>query len=812
MKKILKKIIIYIIVISIILVSTALTTAYLFKDEITQKALEEINSNVNTKISVSNVEFSLFKQFPHISIVLNNVSVNSSNKTKEKLLVAKNIFLNLDSRKLLKGNVQISEIHIKNGKININIDKHGVSNYNIIKSKNKSNSNSGVTVNDIIITTTEIKYFDQRSKLSIKSKTETTGIEINNTNYKIVTDTHINSLISGKISINNKHILVKTVIIPSKNSITLKDNIIVFNKERIFAQLSLKKVKNNWYSDIKAHSSKSSIQRLIKLAEEINNKKLKYSDIKGNIGWKFFYSGKINRFNNFRIAFVNQGTIDINYNGISVKFNDIEGIYSHNSNSVNISKYNLRLNDSSIKGNLRYNTNTGNTYFKASGDVNTNDIAPFLESDYREITNGNAKLNIGANVIYNRKAISNIKIDKESYIILKNISLNTSSLNYPITNLNGTLRYNRESTIENLSFNINKSDFTLNGKIHNIIEYFKSDNYPLSIDAVLKSESIIIDDIKNGSESNEKNIEISLPERIVFDFRLDVGQFRYKDIAANDIKGIFNYKPKMITLKSITMNSMHGKINGGGIVVQRYNGDLTVTSQCKLNRIDVKMLLRSFKDFNQKAISYKNIEGSFSGDIDFRSEWDKTLTHKQEKIVSTIDFNLENGALYEYEPVYKLGKYLNEDDLKRLDFESIISTITINNSNIHLPDMEIKSSSADITVSGDHNFSNNFDYRLRLRLSDLIIGKKRLKKKRETEFGKIKDDGAGHTSIFLKIIGNPSDYKIQYDARGAGRKMKETFKRQGRELRSAFRKEFGKKKKDSTKTPKKKFELEWDED
>lgn len=392
------------------------------------------------------------------------------------------------------------------------------------------------------------------------------------------------------------------------------------------------------------------------------------------------------------------------------------------------------------------------------------------------------------------------------------MSLNASALNHPITNLNGALRYNRESSIENLSFNINKSDFTLNGRIRNIIEYFKSDNYPLSIDANLKSENIIIDDIKKSDNNKTQDVEINLPDRVVFDFRLDVGQFRYKDISAHNIKGMFNYKPKMITLKSITMNSMHGKISGGGIVVQKYNGDFTLTSQCRLNRIDVKMLFRSFKDFNQKAISHKNIEGSFSGDIDFKSEWDKNLKHNQEKIISTINFNIENGALFDYEPVYKIGKYLKEDDLKRLDFESMNSTITIRNSNIHLPDMEIKSSSADITVSGDHNFNNNFDYRLKLRLSDLIIGKKKLKKRRDTEFGKIKDDGAGHTSIFLKIIGNPSDYKIQYDTRGAGRKMKETFKRQGSELRDAFRKEFGKKKKDSTKTKKKKFELEWDDD
>ncbi|MCT4636117.1 MAG: hypothetical protein N4A72_00280 [Bacteroidales bacterium] len=812
MKRILKRFFIYITVILVLLISTALTTAYIFKDEITQKALDKINSNVNTKISVSNVEFSLFKQFPHISIVLNNVSINSSDKTKEKLITAENIFLNLDSRKLLKGEVQISEIHIKNGKININIDRRGRSNYNIIKNKSNSTSKNDVIINYIIATNTEIKYYDARSKLLIKSKTKKTGVEITKESYKIVTDTYINNLISGNISLTNKHVMIKTLIIPQKDNITFKDNVIVFNKERILAQVVLKKIKKNWHSEIKAQSSNASIQRIINLAEELTNKKLKHSDIKGNIDWRFVYSGSIKRFNNFRIAFANSGTVDVNYNGTLLKLKHIEGIYSNNSNSVNVSKYNLSLRNSSVSGNFRYNTNTGSTYFKASGDVNADDIAPFLESDYREITNGEATLNVGANVIYNRKKISNIKIDKGSFIVLKNISLNTSALNHPITNLNGALRYNRESSIENLSFNINKSDFTLNGRIRNIIEYFKSDNYPLSIDANLKSENIIIDDIKKSDNNKTQDVEINLPDRVVFDFRLDVGQFRYKDISAHNIKGMFNYKPKMITLKSITMNSMHGKISGGGIVVQKYNGDFTLTSQCRLNRIDVKMLFRSFKDFNQKAISHKNIEGSFSGDIDFKSEWDKNLKHNQEKIISTINFNIENGALFDYEPVYKIGKYLKEKDLKRLDFESMNSTITISNSNIHLPDMEIKSSSADITVSGDHNFNNNFDYRLKLRLSDLIIGKKKLKKRRDTEFGKIKDDGAGHTSIFLKIIGNPSDYKIQYDTRGAGRKMKETFKRQGSELRDAFRKEFGKKKKDSTKTKKKKFELEWDDD
>ena len=95
-----------------------------------------------------------------------------------------------------------------------------------------------------------------------------------------------------------------------------------------------------------------------------------------------------------------------------------------------------------------------------------------------------------------------------------------------------------------------------------------------------------------------------------------------------------------------------------------------------------------------------------------------------------------------------------------------------------------------------------------IRLADVIKGKKKRVSQQNTEWGIIESDGAGETTVFLKIIGNPQNYKISYDSKSAFSKTKKTFINQGQELKSVFNKEFGK----DTIKKKKKFTIEWEED
>ena len=91
------------------------------------------------------------------------------------------------------------------------------------------------------------------------------------------------------------------------------------------------------------------------------------------------------------------------------------------------------------------------------------------------------------------------------------------------------------------------------------------------------------------------------------------------------------------------------------------------------------------------------------------------------------------------------------------------------------------------------------------------------KKKENTEFGYVADDGLGKTTLFLKMTGTIDDYKIAYDTEGLKESWKEDLKEEKQTLKSILNKEFGWFKKDSTlkkdDTPKDDgFQIEWEED
>ncbi len=87
--------------------------------------------------------------------------------------------------------------------------------------------------------------------------------------------------------------------------------------------------------------------------------------------------------------------------------------------------------------------------------------------------------------------------------------------------------------------------------------------------------------------------------------------------------------------------------------------------------------------------------------------------------------------------------------------------------------MEILSSAADFSVSGKHSFDNNYEYHIKVYLSEILSGKYRKSKKLNSEFGTIEDDGLGRTSLFLKITGKDDNIKVAYDIKAAGSNIRE---------------------------------------
>jgi hypothetical protein len=132
--------------------------------------------------------------------------------------------------------------------------------------------------------------------------------------------------------------------------------------------------------------------------------------------------------------------------------------------------------------------------------------------------------------------------------------------------------------------------------------------------------------------------------------------------------------------------------------------------------------------------------------------------------------------------------------------------------------MNINSSAFNITASGTHGFDNYFEYKVKVNFSEILAGKARKAKKENDEFGVVENDGSGGTSLYLAITGTPDNYKIRYDKKEAGNKIRNDLLNEKKVLKAILKEEFGLFNKDTVSNkqnnskPGDKFILDWGEE
>jgi hypothetical protein len=170
------------------------------------------------------------------------------------------------------------------------------------------------------------------------------------------------------------------------------------------------------------------------------------------------------------------------------------------------------------------------------------------------------------------------------------------------------------------------------------------------------------------------------------------------------------------------------------------------------------------------------------GNVLFTACWDNQLHFLPVGLTAQADLKIINGELLKFDPMLSLSKYISVDELKNIKFKTLRNTITISDQKIRIPEMLIISSAFKITLSGIHSFDNNFDYRLRVALSDVLFNKAKRKKK-EIEDYLVMENNVDETIIPISIIGNPYDFKVNFDSKKAFYLIREKIRQQGTEMK-----------------------------
>lgn len=845
--KYLKRILIGIAVFIFLIFTTAFIIAYFFEDNVKDFMVKQINKQLNTEITVKDINLSLIKRFPYASLTFIDVTAKEvvPDKKKEDLLKAETVYLQFSVFDLFDKNYRIKKIELVNASVNLKILKDGSDNFHIWKPSTDSTSdkNFKFDLQKLIFNNVFISYHDLKAGEDYAFNANELVVKglFSNDDYTLHVngDVLVKHFISGKINfINNKKVKLKCIL--KVNNIT---GTYTFEKGDIkIGENALNVTGNIVYSSkqqtisIVIKGQDMVMQSLIKEMPETYKKYLDDYESKGKLDFTCTIKGKYNDgFNpcvtaKFRIdngEFLHKGT------GIALEKVNVRGEYTNGAkqnlqtNALILEEFSANLKSRSIKGNLSINNfDKPEIALIAFADLNLVDVHEFLKLDTITSIRGEADLSISfkgkLSDFQHFTAKDFITSTTSGKLNLKNVNFRLKNDQREYKNLNGTFQFNNNDVIiDKFTGNVSASDFNMKGYFRNIIPYLLIPDQKLQVDAEVNSNYVDIGELmqENTSKSGASTYKFFISDKLDIVLDINAKKIKFNKFEADNLKGTIRVNNKILFANGISFNAMDGAIGGTGVIDNTLNDKLNIKCDATFNKVNINKTFYQFNNFDQNTITDKNLKGLLTANIQMVSEWNSNLEADYDKLVVHTDFTIENGELNDYEPMQGLSKFLKLADLNHITFATLKNQIDIANQTITFPGMEIKSSALNLYASGTHTFDNQINYNLRMLFSDILAKKARNAKKENEDFGVVEDDGLGKYTLYILITGSVDKPEFKYDTKGLKNKIILNVIQEKQNLKTILKEEFKWLKKDTTLNKNQieqqendKFIIEWEEE
>jgi hypothetical protein len=468
-------------------------------------------------------------------------------------------------------------------------------------------------------------------------------------------------------------------------------------------------------------------------------------------------------------------------------------------NSLNVQQFSANLKNGKISGSFNIN-NFINPFISCNASVSMNlqDLQEFIKNDRIKTMQGIITVDFDYRGKINKKALKLndfLNSQCKGNISLNNVQLQLTNDSRIYKNINGIFTFtNNDIEINSLTANISSSDISMKGYFKNVIPFFFLDNQKIEVNADLFSNYTDLDEIIGTKHSTTATSELNLSNYYTFNLSLHTRKIKYKKFKAANLKGKLSYSNQLFKAEQLNMESMDGNLNGSMMLDGSQKNKFLISCDVNMLKVNAQQLFFVFDNFGQHNMTSENINGSITANVQFAAYFNTYLDIDKKTIWSKINLKIENGKLLNYQPLLKLSRFINADDLKEVHFKTLQNQILIKNECIYIPAMNIETTAINLGIAGEHKFTNNINYHINILLSELNSKKRKLrnlqKQQALQEFGYEEDDGLGRTKLFLKVSGTIDNPVFNYDSKSLKNKILLDIKNEKKNLNTILKEEF----------------------
>ena len=818
MNKIIKKISFVITSIGVILLLGGVISSVFFSEKIENTVIDNLKNQIPNNISIGNVKFQLFNDFPFSIVKIENFYVEEDeNFGNDTLIYAETAFVTFSLIEFIFKTYSIDNISIFNGEISIK-EKNNTSNYNFLRGKKNSKNE---------IKLGKIKLYN--SRVSYKSEKNKTDILLLNTNMNISIEADQTFLIDGvcisekikvqkKEYLSNKQLELNVKYIYEDGNSNLKNSFIQIEDLKFFVNGLIDK---NKYLNLDIVGSNQNIKSFTQHTPVFLQETFKSVLMNGEINYNASIKGKFESGKN--------PSLNINYNITNGVFEtkrypfylseiSCNGIVKNGDNnnfsssSIDFKNFTAKTKKGNIKGeflisdlkNYFLETNLISTWEMSEANYYFSE-SPFYECSGKINTTTKYEGKISFDETFNKHFLNS-----KHFSEIELIDISFLYKNYPnrikINNAKGVI-FNDSIQITNSVINIKDSDINYEGSIKNLFSYILINENKIELEGNVYSKTmnlkniIGLDDTKENGEN-----EFIMPNYLKLKLKSDIETLVYNNVYPNKIKGNFIFNNNSLSTKDLELNIFDGKLFLDGKFYKNEKNNFKLTSNIKLEKIDVKKAFSAFDNFGQDFIIDKHIKGLSSSNLICNMYWDPYLNLNYESIDVNSKIVIEKGELINFKPLESLSSYVKLKDLAHIKFSKLENEIKIKDKIISVPNMEINSSALSLIISGKHFFNQEYNYKVSLLLSELLAKRFRAK---SSSFNPNDSISPLKTNLQIRMKGTKDDSEIFFEKLKIKENIEQEIKKEIIDVKKIIAEELNKKEKEEESED---LEIEWDDE
>lgn len=716
------------------------------KAEIIAKVNHKINENINGKFHISDFHYKFLTGFPNFTLALNDVELkdNQWNAHKHTLLKANEIEARLNIWSLIHKEINIHKIVINDAQINIYKAANGYSNTNIFKPKKKktpsNNEKPETTIDEVLLDNVHVsidnqlghKLFDFEVE-NLKSKVDYDG---DDWTTNLFLKTKINSL-----AFNTVHgSFAKEKVLEGNFDISYNDE-----KEKIDIKTKNLKIGADSF-DIVAFFNIGKKNSLFGINIETNilwrsasnllsgniSKKLNQFDLKKPIEVNCDIKGDLNVEGDPKIvvqAIIKNNELTIpdglftncSFKGIFTNnFKPQNGFNDPNS-AIVLTHFKAEYDNIPLKieqaviNNLEKPIATG----IVNSDFDISKLNGMTNEKILHFESGHAKANLKfqfdiVDLYINKPRFTgDVDIDDATFDYLpKNVHAEKTDVKLSFTE--------KAFYIKKIAYKHKKNIIHIDGRIDNFLNLYYDAPEKMVVNWNIYCPNIDVKQflgvLKNSQaqktaqkKSTKKNVNFtnqlkSVIEKCTAVINLKVDKITYGSLTATNTSATLQMLNSKLLLKNGSVQTSGGSIAFNGAIEPKGNYYI-FSSTAQVNRVNIASFLRSFNNFGIKSFSPKNIKGRLSSNANVTG----FMNNKGDLIVNSmrgkLNFNVNRGALLNFEPIMKIGKFAFPlRDVENITFSDLSGDLTLRGEQIDIHKLTISSSVLNFDVDGIYSF------------------------------------------------------------------------------------------------------------